>query len=125
VSQLAGCNSLHEAEERLALAAHGAGSRSVGCAELYPGVSGHDAGSRRTTVTLIAGALQRADLIEYSRGKVRIPNRERLETAACECYRITKNLFTNLYANAAAEPSSNGLAAVHPSISQQTGSLGF
>ena len=54
-------------------------------------------GSRRTTVTLIAGALQRADLIEYSRGRVRILDRDRLEAAACDCYKITKDLFSNLY----------------------------
>jgi hypothetical protein len=43
-------------------------------------------GSQRTTVTVIAGALQRSGLIEYSRGHVRILNREELESAACDCY---------------------------------------
>ena len=40
----------------------------------------------RTTVTLVAGALQRSGLIEYSRGRIRIPDRKRLEEATCSCY---------------------------------------
>jgi Mn-dependent DtxR family transcriptional regulator len=39
-------------------------------------------GARRTTVTMVAGALQRSGLIEYRRGHVRILNRENLEEAA-------------------------------------------
>ena len=54
-------------------------------------------GSRRTTVTLIAKSLQRAGLIEYSRGRVTITNREDLESTACDCYQITKGLLQNLY----------------------------
>jgi hypothetical protein len=60
-------------------------------------------GSRRTTVTVIAGALQRAGLIEYSRGRVKIVNREGLESAACDCYRISKNLLIELYKRAVPE----------------------
>jgi hypothetical protein len=56
-------------------------------------------------VTLIAGSLQRAGLIEYSRGRVKILNREDLESAACDCYKIVKALFTNLYRH---EALSNG-----------------
>ena len=52
------------------------------------------------TVTVIAGVLQRSGLIEYQRGRVRILNRENLEAAACDCYQITKDLYTNLYAKA-------------------------
>jgi hypothetical protein len=36
-------------------------------------------GTRRTTVTMIAGTLQRSGLIEYHRGRVSIPNREILK----------------------------------------------
>ena len=57
-------------------------------------------GSQRTTVTVIAGALQRSGLIEYSRGHVRILNREELESAACDCYQVCRNLHVNLYRRA-------------------------
>ena len=45
-------------------------------------------GVRRPTVTVIAGSLQRAGLIEEKRGQITITDRERLETACCDCYRL-------------------------------------
>ena len=54
-------------------------------------------GARRTTVALAAGMLQRAGFIEYSRGKVTIRSREDLETAACDCYAVTRRLLLGLY----------------------------
>ena len=54
-------------------------------------------GARRTTVTVIAGILQRSGLIEYRRGRVTILDRENLEAAACDCYKLTKELYTGLY----------------------------
>ena len=39
---------------------------------------------------LAAGILQRAELIEYTRGKVEILNRKGMESAACECYGIIR-----------------------------------
>ena len=49
-------------------------------------------GARRATVTMVAGAMQRSGLIEYQRGRVRIVDRDHLEAAACDCYRIVRNL---------------------------------
>ena len=99
VSQVAGCNRLHEAEERLArwllMAQDRTQSEILNFTQEFLAMM---LGSRRTTVTLIAGALQRAGLIEYSRGRVRILDREKLETAACDCYKIARDLFNNLYA---------------------------
>jgi len=37
-------------------------------------------------VTLASGMLQKAGLIMYSRGEVKIENRRELEDASCECY---------------------------------------
>jgi hypothetical protein len=56
-------------------------------------------GAQRTTVTMVAGALQRSGLIEYKRGTVHILNRLELEAAACDCYGVTKKLYSNLYKN--------------------------
>jgi hypothetical protein len=49
-------------------------------------------GSGRPSVTVAAGALQRAEIIEYSRGVVKILNREALEHAACECYAVIRRI---------------------------------
>jgi CRP-like cAMP-binding protein len=47
-------------------------------------------GVRRPSVTLAARALQRAGIIDYRYGVVRIRDRQRLETSACECYRLIR-----------------------------------
>jgi hypothetical protein len=46
----------------------------------------HMLGTRRASVTVAAGILQKAGLITYQRGQVNIVDRSRLESAACECY---------------------------------------
>jgi Mn-dependent DtxR family transcriptional regulator len=46
----------------------------------------HMLGTRRASVTVAAGILQKAGLITYQRGHVKIIDRPRLEAAACECY---------------------------------------
>ena len=53
-------------------------------------------GVQRTGVTAAAGALQRAGLINYSRGNVTIKNRRGLERRSCECYGIAKREFDRL-----------------------------
>lgn len=47
-------------------------------------------GTRRASVTVAAGMLQEAGLLRYSRGRVTIRDAERLEEAACECYRVVR-----------------------------------
>jgi CRP-like cAMP-binding protein len=54
-------------------------------------------GTRRTTVTAVATALQSRGLIEYRRGNITILDRRGFEAAACECYRITHALYARLY----------------------------
>lgn len=48
----------------------------------------HALGVPRTGVTTAAGALQRAGTIRYTRGKIVILDRARLEATSCECFRI-------------------------------------
>lgn len=43
-------------------------------------------GVRRTTVTLLAQELQKEGILRYSRGRISILDRGRLEDRACECY---------------------------------------
>lgn len=47
-------------------------------------------GVRREGVTLAAKRLQEKGVIEYARGRITIPDRARLEQAACECYGVVK-----------------------------------
>src|SRR6202021_2095048 len=46
----------------------------------------HMLGTRRASVTIAAGILQKAGLITYNRGSVKILDRNELEDSACECY---------------------------------------
>ena len=53
-------------------------------------------GVRRATVTTAASILQRAEFIRYRRGRVRIVDREGLESASCECYQVVRAEFERL-----------------------------
>jgi CRP-like cAMP-binding protein len=48
-------------------------------------------GVRRTTVSLLAQALQVRGLIRYRRGHIVLLDRKGLEQCACECYDITRH----------------------------------
>ncbi len=102
-NQIAGCNRLHEAEERLArwllMAQDRTQSDVLNFTQEFLAMM---LGSRRTTVTLIAGSLQKAGLIDYRRGQVKILDRVNLEAAACDCYRIIQALQGNLYSQGSA-----------------------
>jgi CRP-like cAMP-binding protein len=89
VQQAVACNSLHTVEQRCArwlLMTHD----RVGGDEL---LLTHDVlaqmlAVRRAGVTVAAGVLQKAGLITYSRGRVRVLDRAGLQAAACECYAV-------------------------------------
>jgi CRP-like cAMP-binding protein len=53
-------------------------------------------GVRREGVTEAAGKLQAAGLIHYSRGKITVLDRAKLEQRACECYGVVKKEFDRL-----------------------------
>ena len=48
-------------------------------------------GVRRTTVTLLAQELQKRGIVRYSRGRITILDRAKLEDCACECYDAVKH----------------------------------
>ena len=50
-------------------------------------------GASRQTVTMAAGALQKAGTVRYQRGHVMIVDRAALERASCECYRTVVDLL--------------------------------
>jgi CRP-like cAMP-binding protein len=97
-SQITACNRLHGAEQRLARWLLMVRDRlDSDVLDLTQEFLAEMLGAQRTTVTMVAGALQRSGLIEYRRGHVRIVSRENLEDAACGCYQVTKRLFAGLY----------------------------
>jgi CRP-like cAMP-binding protein len=53
-------------------------------------------GVRREGVTEAAGRLQSEGLIEYSRGRITVLNREQLEKRVCECYSVVKKEYDRL-----------------------------
>ena len=88
-AQSAACNRLHGIEQRLArwlLMTHDRVDNG------YLAIT-HDflatmLGTDRPSVSLAAALLQRKTAIEYTRGAVRIVNRQVLEESACECYAV-------------------------------------
>ncbi len=54
-------------------------------------------GTSRPVVTIAAQGLQQSGAITYSRGRVEILDRERLQNAACECYQIIRQTYKRLY----------------------------
>ncbi|MBK5188647.1 MAG: Crp/Fnr family transcriptional regulator [Gemmatimonadaceae bacterium] len=53
-------------------------------------------GVHRPAVTIAAGALQRAELIRYTRGRVTVLDRSGLEAASCVCYDVTRRNYDRL-----------------------------
>jgi CRP-like cAMP-binding protein len=96
-AQTAACNRRHEVTERLARWLLSCRDRSDSDdVRLTQEFLGQMLGAPRTTVTLAATKLQNAELIQYSRGSVRILNQKRLEKAACECYCLVRDEFDRL-----------------------------
>ena len=97
VTQQVACNGLHSIEERCSrwmLLTHD----RVGGNEfpLTQEFLAQMLGVRRASVTVAAGILQRAGFIRYVRGRVAIVDRDGLENASCECYRIIRTEFDRL-----------------------------
>ncbi|MFZ5890273.1 MAG: Crp/Fnr family transcriptional regulator [Myxococcota bacterium] len=89
VAQSAACNRAHAIEARMArwlLTTH---DRVDG--DEFPLTQefiGQMLGVRRPAVNIAGRSLQAAELITYSRGKIRILDRPGLEEVSCECYRV-------------------------------------
>jgi len=54
-------------------------------------ISRPELGTGRPSVSLAAGVLENAGLIENMRGTVKILNRKSLEAVACECYGVIQH----------------------------------
>ena len=87
VAQFSACNRFHAIDERFArwlLMAHDrvAGDEMFLTHEYLAMMLG----VRRPAVSIAAGALDEAGLIQYRRGRIVVRDREGLEAASCECY---------------------------------------
>jgi CRP-like cAMP-binding protein len=90
-TQIAACNRLHEVEERLARWILMSQDRMLSDRlPLTQEFLGQMLGTRRSSVTVAAGALQKQGLIAYTRGSVTIMDRKKLENTACDCYAIVQ-----------------------------------
>lgn len=96
ISQSAACNRFHPVNARLArwlLMTH---DRVAGDEfRLTQEFLSHMLGVRREGVTLAAGALQKQQLISYSRGHLQILDRAGLRAASCTCYGVIKEEYDN------------------------------
>jgi CRP-like cAMP-binding protein len=85
--QIAACNRLHAVDRRLArwllMSQDRVGESTF---PLTQDFISHMLGTRRASVTVAAGILQKRGLISYTRGQVTIKDRAGMESAACECY---------------------------------------
>jgi hypothetical protein len=72
-------------------------------------------------VTEAAGKLQKAGLIHYSRGRIAVLDRPKLEAQACECYAVVKREYSRLIPNIG-EPKS--LLRVAPTRLASIGAIG-
>jgi CRP-like cAMP-binding protein len=96
-NQTGACNALHAVEERLArwlLMVHDRTAKDEFL--LTHEFLSELLGVRRQTVSIIAGTLQRAGLITYCRGILRVLDRGGLEAASCECYEVLNRLYQRI-----------------------------
>jgi CRP-like cAMP-binding protein len=88
-AQIAACDILHDVVQRLARRLLMTHDRIIDKElPLTQEFLGHMLGCRRASVTVSAGILQKAGMIAYSRGSIRILNRKLLEETACQCYML-------------------------------------
>lgn len=97
VSQVAACNRLHEVEQRLSrwllMCQDRIGSEELPVTHEF---LAQMLGTGRPSVSLAAGILQKAGMIENIRGTVKIVNRKGLEGAACECYAAMRHFSASM-----------------------------
>jgi CRP-like cAMP-binding protein len=97
LGQLAACNGMHNIYERCArwlLLTHDRfNSDTIALTHEYLAMM---LGSRRSSVTTAAAALQKAGLIRYAHGEIYILDRKGVENASCECYEVARAQFGSL-----------------------------
>jgi CRP-like cAMP-binding protein len=100
VSQIAGCNLLHDQRQRLARWLLMASDRHESShLMITQDILAGMIGAKRPTVNMLCGVFRSEGFIEYQRGSIKIISRAGLERVACYCYQVAKSLFDGLYTN--------------------------
>src|SRR5687768_15904387 len=96
-AQTVACNRRHDIEERCArwllMTQDRVGKDHFGLTQDF---LAYMLGVRRASVTVAAGMLQQAGLIRYHRGRITVIDRDRLEAASCECYKVVQRKYEQL-----------------------------
>ena len=88
------CNAIHRVDQRCARWLLMCDDQAEGDSfELTQEYLAEMLGVRRSTVTVVAGTLQREGLIHYRRGAMTVLDRRGLEATACECYQIVRGTY--------------------------------
>lgn len=99
ITQSAACNRFHSVEERLSRWLLTSRDRvNANTFHLTQEFLAEMIGAPRTSVTAVAGRLQKTGVILYQRGIIRITDPEGLEAASCECYGVINREIDQLFA---------------------------
>lgn len=96
IVQSAACNALHDVDQRCARWLLMTQDRAGDVIHITQEYLASMLAVRRSSVSEVAGRLQRAKMIQYGRGRVRILSRDKLLGLSCECYGVVRNQFDRL-----------------------------
>lgn len=97
VQQTAACNAVHKVQARMCkwlLRMHELTGDDLPLTQEF---LAQMMGVRRTSVTEVAGDLQRAGMIAYSRGRIRITDLAMIQRTSCECEAAIKSHYARVF----------------------------
>jgi CRP-like cAMP-binding protein len=97
VQQTAACNAVHSVQARVCkwlLRMHDLAGVDLPLTQEF---FGQMMGVRRTSVTDVAGELQKAGMISYSRGRIHIRDIEKIRAWACECEADVRSHYRRIF----------------------------
>ncbi len=108
MSQTCVCNHFHTIEARLCrwltIMCERSNNRHLRLTQEF---LAHMLGVQRTSIGLIANALQRAGSIKYARGRVEVVDLDRIRALACDCYAIVAEEYGKFLAESNFVPMSD------------------
>lgn len=108
VAQTCTCNHFHNLHSRLcrwfSVMAERSGNKNLALTQEF---LANMLGVQRTSIGLIANAMQKDGLIRYRRGKVEIIDFDRLQASACECFSIVKREYEEFLNDKKFQPMSD------------------